>query len=96
MTQRQNMQTFKVGEIVPLCADPAATGAVIEVLPGAPEYRYRLFINLYYASQLQPLRRYTARILRKSNNFSLTPADVSPFSLNTHLPIPYVGLPTQN
>jgi hypothetical protein len=28
MTQRQNGQTFKVGEIVSLRADPAATGAV--------------------------------------------------------------------
>jgi ATP-dependent helicase HepA len=58
MTQRQNGQTFQVGDIVALRADPTATGAVIEVLQGAPEYRYRLFINgttpLYYASQLQP------------------------------------------
>src|SRR6266487_6477063 len=57
MTQPQNEYIFQVGEIVSIRAEPTA-GAVIEVLPGEPEYRYRLFINgtssLYYASQLQP------------------------------------------
>jgi superfamily II DNA or RNA helicase len=57
MTQPQNEYIFQVGEIVSLRAE-LTTGAVIEVLPGEPEYRYRLFINgtssLYYASQLQP------------------------------------------
>jgi hypothetical protein len=54
-----------------------------------------LLINsVYLLISLLILRRYTVGILRTSNNFLLTPADVSPFSLNTHPPIPYVELPS--
>ena len=47
---------FSPGQIVALKADPAIQGAVIEVLPGQPENRIKVFVggNLqtYYASQL--------------------------------------------
>ena len=47
---------FSPGQIVTLKADPAIQGAVIEVLPGQPENRIKVFvegnIQTYYASQL--------------------------------------------
>ena len=48
---------FAVGQIVSPKANPALTGAIIQVLPGKPENRYTVFQNAtmatYYASQLQ-------------------------------------------
>ncbi|MDE0286744.1 MAG: DEAD/DEAH box helicase family protein, partial [Gammaproteobacteria bacterium] len=48
---------FSPGQLVTLKADPAIKGAVIEVLPGQPENRIKVFvegnIQTYYASQLK-------------------------------------------
>jgi len=47
---------FSPGQIVCLKSNPDIKGAVVEVLPGKPEYRFRLFIDgtvqTYYQSQL--------------------------------------------
>ena len=51
------MAAFSPGQIVVLKSDPAVKGAVVEVLPGRPESRCKVFvgdgIQTYYASQLQ-------------------------------------------
>ena len=48
---------FKVGDLVVLRSDPNVRSAVIEVIPGGAECRYRVFDNhakvTYYESQLQ-------------------------------------------
>ena len=50
------MAVFSPGQIVVLKSDPAVKGAVVEVLPGHPESRYKVFVagnvQTYYASQL--------------------------------------------
>ncbi len=48
---------FSPGQVVVLRSDPSVKGAVVEVLPGQPETRVRVFVadnvQTYYASQLQ-------------------------------------------
>ena len=48
---------FEPGQIVYVRADPSQRGAVISVLPGKPENRFKVFLagetRTYYASQLQ-------------------------------------------
>ena len=48
---------FKPGQIVCLKSEPSTKGAVVEVLPGNPENRVKVFLNgnvqTYYASQLR-------------------------------------------
>ena len=50
---------FRVGDLVALRSNPAQVMPVIEVIPGAGECRYRVFLNntraIYYESQLQAL-----------------------------------------
>ena len=60
--QQQNMQVkdssteFEPGQIVSLKSDPSIKGAVVTVLPGSPENRFKVFVGgdtqTYYASQL--------------------------------------------
>ncbi len=49
---------FQVGQLVVLKSDPSQVGAIIAVIPGAPENRFTVFHNnttaTYYASQLGP------------------------------------------
>jgi ATP-dependent helicase HepA len=56
--QKDHGADFHVGQIVAPRAEPTQTAAIVEVLAGEPENRYRLFregvIKTYYASQLQP------------------------------------------
>ncbi len=61
--QQQNMQAkdsgtaFEPGQIVSLKSDPSIKGAIVGVLPGSPENRFKVFVDgdtqTYYASQLQ-------------------------------------------
>ena len=48
---------FSPGQMVSLKSDPSKKGAVVEVLPGQPETRVKVFVDgsvrTYYASQLQ-------------------------------------------
>ena len=48
---------FSPGQMVSLKSDPSKKGAVVEVLPGQPETRVKVFVGgsvrTYYASQLQ-------------------------------------------
>jgi ATP-dependent helicase HepA len=48
---------FEPGQIVSLKSNPAILGAVVSVLPGKPENRFKVFVDgetqTYYASQLQ-------------------------------------------
>ncbi len=48
---------FEPGQIVSLKSDPSIKGAVVGVLPGSPENRFKVFMDgdtqTYYASQLQ-------------------------------------------
>ncbi|MCX5806845.1 MAG: Swt1 family HEPN domain-containing protein [Proteobacteria bacterium] len=54
----QSASDIKVGHIVCLKTDPSVRGAVIEVLSGEPEPRYRVFVDreirVFYASQITP------------------------------------------
>lgn len=58
---RQSAPLFKVGDLVTLRSSPAQVMPVLETIPGAGEYRYRVFHNnlkaIYYESQLQALAR---------------------------------------
>jgi ATP-dependent helicase HepA len=58
-TPPPNTSLFRVGDLVALRSNPAQVMPVIEVIPGAGECRYRVFLNntrtLYYESQLQAL-----------------------------------------
>ena len=51
------MLQFTVGQLVRLRAHPSITGAVVQVFPGQPEYRYMVFHDgntvVYYSSQLE-------------------------------------------
>lgn len=55
-TNEHNVE-FEPGQIVALKSDPSTRGAVISVLPGKPENRYKIFVDgevkTFYASQLQ-------------------------------------------
>ena len=54
---KESSAEFEPGQIVFLKSNPAIKGAIVEVLPGKPENRFKVFINgdtqTYYASQLQ-------------------------------------------
>ena len=58
-TQEHKERTteFELGQIVFLKSNPAIKGAVVAVLPGKPENRFKVFVDgdtqTYYASQLQ-------------------------------------------
>ena len=51
------MSEFSPGQVVVLKSDPSVKGAVVEIVPGEPENRFRVFVadsvKTYYASQLQ-------------------------------------------
>ena len=51
------MSEFSPGQVVVLRSDPSVRGAVVEIVPGEPENRFKVFvagnIQTYYASQLQ-------------------------------------------
>src|SRR6266568_3262871 len=57
-TSRSSSTEFAIGQLVALRSDPTRVGAIINILPGAPENRYLVFLentpSTYYASQLQP------------------------------------------
>jgi superfamily II DNA or RNA helicase len=57
MESHDPLPEFVVGDDVCLTADPSITVHILEVIPGKPENRYRVFQNgrrvAYYASQLQ-------------------------------------------
>lgn len=48
---------FELGQIVSLKSNPEVKGAIVSIMPGKPENRYKVFLNgqmqTYYASQLQ-------------------------------------------
>ncbi len=58
-TSREETQTaeFEPGQIVLLKSNPEIKGAVVSIMPGKPENRYNVFINVetrtFYASQIQ-------------------------------------------
>ncbi|MGB5158897.1 SNF2-related protein [Desulfobacterium sp. N47] len=56
-TTNGNCAEFEPGQIVCVKSNPTIRGAVISVLPGKPENRFKVFVNgetqTYYASQLQ-------------------------------------------
>src|SRR5437667_736240 len=56
-TSRSSSTEFAIGQLVALRSDPTRVGAIINILPGTPENRYRVFLentpSTYYASQLQ-------------------------------------------
>ncbi len=56
-SNRRPQMEFAPGQIVCLASDPSIRGAVVEVSPGTPEDRIKVFVNgsiqTYYASQLQ-------------------------------------------
>ncbi len=56
LTTNGNCAEFGLGQIVYVRSDPSIRGAVISVLPGKPENRFKVFvggeIQTYYASQL--------------------------------------------
>ncbi len=58
MTKDDSIE-FEPGQIVSLKSNPAVRGAVISVLPGKPENRFKVFINgatqTFYSSQLTPI-----------------------------------------
>jgi len=51
---------FEPGQIVSLKSNSSVRGAVISVLPGKPENRFKIFvdgaIHIFYSSQLQPIK----------------------------------------
>lgn len=55
---KENVAEFEPGQIVCVRSDPSIRGAVISVLLGKPENRFRVFVGgetqTYYASQLKP------------------------------------------
>ena len=57
---------FSPGQIVFLKSDPSIKGAVVGVLPGNPEYRFKVFVDgnslTYYASQLKAEEQSTDNI----------------------------------
>jgi len=58
LTSKENGAEFKPGQIVCVRSDPSIRGAVISVLLGKPENRFKVFVGgetqTYYASQLKP------------------------------------------
>ena len=56
-SDRSSQAEFAQGQIVCLASDPSIRGAVVEVVPGTPEDRIKVFVDgsiqIYYASQLQ-------------------------------------------
>ena len=56
-SDRSSQAEFAQGQIVCLDSEPSIRGAIVEVLPGTPEDRIKVFVNgsiqTYYASQLQ-------------------------------------------
>jgi len=58
LTPKENGAEFEPGQIVCVRSDPSIRGAVISVLPGKPENRFKVFVSgetqTYYASQLKP------------------------------------------
>jgi hypothetical protein len=58
LTPNENGAEFELGQIVCVRSDPSIRGAVISVLLGKPENRFKLFVGgktqTYYASQLKP------------------------------------------
>ena len=56
-SDRSSQAQFAQGQIVCLASDPSIRGAIVEVLPGTPEDRIKIFVDgsiqTYYASQLQ-------------------------------------------
>ncbi len=87
---QERQAEFEPGQIVLLKSDPSIKGAVVEVLPGKPENRFKVFvggiIQTYYASQLQPESQ-------KDDGFQFMPRDQFHAYL-TALEIQYPGLST--
>ena len=58
MPAEPNTTKFTVGQFVSLLTDPATVGVITEIIPGAPEFRYKIFLNnkqeTLYASQIMP------------------------------------------
>ena len=56
-SDRSSQAEFAQGQIVCLASDPSIQGAIVEVLPGTPEDRIKVFVDgsirTYYASQLR-------------------------------------------
>ena len=56
-SDRSSQAEFAQGQIVCLASDPSIRGAIVEVLPGTPEDRIKVFVDgsiqSYYASQLR-------------------------------------------
>ena len=57
LEQKTNETEFEPGQIVFIKSNPSSRGAVVSVLPGKPENRFKVFIDdtsqTFYASQLQ-------------------------------------------
>ncbi len=55
-THEHNVE-FEAGQIVALKSDPSIRGAVVSVVPGKPENRFKIFVDrevkIFYSSQLQ-------------------------------------------
>ena len=81
---------FEPGQIVSLKSNPAIRGAVVSVLPGKPENRFKVFVDgetqTYYASQLQAEDR-------QDEDFEFLPCEQF-HSYLTALQIRYPGLST--
>lgn len=55
--ENSNQSEFEPGQIVFLKSNPSTRGAVVEMIPGNPENRFKIFIDgaiqIFYASQVQ-------------------------------------------
>lgn len=58
LTPKEDGAEFQTGQIVCVRSDPSIRGAVISVMLGKPENRFKVFVGgetqIYYASQLKP------------------------------------------
>jgi ATP-dependent helicase HepA len=88
--QETSAAEFEPGQIVFLKSDPTTKGAIVVVLPGKPENRFKVFLDgatqTYYASQLQAE-------VQRNNDFQILPCDQF-HSYLTALQIRYPGLST--
>ncbi len=59
MVQKES-KDFALGQIVCLRSNPSVKGAIVTILPGKPENRYKVFVDgvsqLFYTSQIQPVK----------------------------------------
>jgi SNF2 family DNA or RNA helicase len=88
--ENSNQSEFEPGQIVFLKSNPSTRGAVVEMIPGNPENRFKIFIDgaiqIFYASQVQ------AESPREENE-DILPCDQFHAQLSA-LQIRYPGLST--